>query len=277
LADLAQRYLGNQRYAMSIVLATNSRTDQHFDYIGEPDAVSASAHVCVPSKREARHLLKTWQSFERAMDAARLPRAVHPSPSLVTVGAQQAVDLVAWKRDDQVEKWKDGPGSWIETAPDDVWVTVEPSLKAFCQKYVQARHPSAAALTLRLEQHLGLAPASNKASFVRIHLDHPPPGALFRPCADPATDRPACVPGSPSENQDWFYKQYFGAYGTSLMGEAPWTALGYTFDWAPLPGNARRFTRVGESEFVIRKGAAIEIQGAVSTAEYCSLSKAAAQ
>lgn len=271
LAQLAGRYLGNPRYAMAIVLATNSRTDQHFDYIGEPDVLSTNAHVCVPSKKEARQLLKTWESFGRAMDTARLPRAVNQSPSLVTVGSEQAVDVVAWKREDQVQRWRNGPGTWINTARDDIWVTVEPSLKTFCQKYVREHHPSSGALTLRLEQHLGLAPASNKASFVRIHLEHTPADAFFRPCVNPATDRPACVPGPPSANQDWFYKQYFGAYGKGLMDEAPWTALGYTFDWAPLAGHAREFTRVGESEFVIRKGAAIEIRGAISTAEYCSL------
>ena len=69
----------------------------------------------------------------------------------------------------------------------------------------------------------------------------------------------------------WFLNQYYSSYGQSLISEFPWTALGYTFDWAQDSSKASRFERFGESEFVIRAGAPVEILGKeVATAEYCT-------
>jgi hypothetical protein len=47
--------------------------------------------------------------------------------------------------------------------------------------------------------------------------------------------------------------------------------LGYTFDWAPGPHaeSDTDFQKYGESEFVIRKGAPVEILGALDTVDYC--------
>jgi hypothetical protein len=64
--------------------------------------------------------------------------------------------------------------------------------------------------------------------------------------------------------------QYYGSYGRSLISEFPWTALGYTFDWAPVRSNPAGFQRLGESEFVIRKGAPIEVKDVVTIMQYCA-------
>jgi hypothetical protein len=45
----------------------------------------------------------------------------------------------------------------------------------------------------------------------------------------------------------------------------PWTALGYTYDWAPsAPGH------VGDSEFVAPQGTPVTVRAVVPTAEYCA-------
>jgi hypothetical protein len=78
--------------------------------------------------------------------------------------------------------------------------------------------------------------------------------------------------GPPSDQvgtsyQEWLYRQYYSSFGQSRLNSYPWTALGYTFDWAPGPQHG--FERFGESEFVIRKGAPIEVLRADDTVSYC--------
>ncbi|MBK8453511.1 MAG: hypothetical protein WAQ53_14365 [Thiofilum sp.] len=44
----------------------------------------------------------------------------------------------------------------------------------------------------------------------------------------------------------------------------PWTRLGYTYDWGK-PNNP-----IGFSEFVIDKGAKVEVKSVTTTAKYCN-------
>jgi hypothetical protein len=89
---------------------------------------------------------------------------------------------------DQVARLKTASGDWIQTAPSETWVTVEPNLRQSCQALAHDHHPAEAKLTQRLEQRLGLSPSSSKTDFVRMRLDHPGPDTIFRPCVDSATD-----------------------------------------------------------------------------------------
>jgi len=273
LDDLARRYLGDSRFAIAIALATNERTGDGFRYISNPDDLSGVTRVCIPGKAEARQLQRGWDTYERAVNAARLPRLAAVSSSLVTVPPDQPVGVVAWVRKDQADRLKSASGEWVKTAPSETWVTVEPHLQEFCREFVGAQRPDEARLTARLEQRLGLSPASSKSNFVRIRLERPGPEVWFRPCTDPATDRAACSVGPPSQappdHQRWIFQQYYSSYGQSLISEFPWTALGYTFDWAAGPNKATAFQRTGESEFVIHKGAPIEILEVVTTSQYC--------
>jgi hypothetical protein len=272
LDDLAQRYLGNARYAIAIALATNARTGDGFHYIANPDDISGVPRVCVPSKTEARQLTRSWQAYEQAVDAARLPRKSVFAKSLVTIPPDQPISVAAWVRKDQADRLKTASGDWVKQAASEMWVTVEPSLQQFCRDFAGNRPPDEAKVTQRLEQRLGLSPASSKAVFVRIRLAHPDASVIFRPCVDSAADHMGCAAGPPSKAapayQQWFYQQYYGSYGQSLISEFPWTSLGYTFDWAHGSGGAK-FQRTGESEFVIHKDAPIEILEAVPTVQYC--------
>src|ERR1700733_3877894 len=95
LEDLAVRYLGSSRYAIAIALATNARTADGFRYIGNPDDLTGVTRVCVPSKPESRQLERSWESYERAVSAARLPRISVVSNALVTIPPDQLVSVVA--------------------------------------------------------------------------------------------------------------------------------------------------------------------------------------
>lgn len=274
LEDLATRYLGNARYAISIALATNSRTGDGFLYVANPDDLSGVSRVCIPSQPEARELERSWQAYIRAVDIARLPRMSAEANALLIIPTDQPVDVVAWERKDKVDRFRTSSGDWVSVAPSETWVTVESHLQEFCRGFVRERHPDETTLTRRLEQRLGLAPASSKAAFVRIQLEHPSAEVIFRPCVDPAADHVGCGLGPPAkarpEHQQWFYQQYYSSYGQSLISEFPWTSLGYTFDWAPGASGGTKFARVGESEFVIPKGASIKVLDVIPTAQYCA-------
>jgi hypothetical protein len=274
LEDLATRFLGNSRYAISIALATNSRTYDGFSYIANPDDLTGVSRVCIPSKSSAQALEQSWQAYSRAVEAARLPRTPEIAKKLVIIPPDQPVNVVAWVRTDQVARLKTASDDWIRSAPGEIWVTVESHLQEFCRAFVREHHPDESKLTRRLEQRLGLAPASNKTLFVRIRLDRPDSEVIFRPCADPAVDQAGCTVGPPSgatrSYQEWFYHQYYFSYGRSLISEFPWTSLGYSFDWGAGPKTSSGFAWSGESEFVIRKDAPIHILGVMNNTEYCA-------
>jgi hypothetical protein len=272
LKDLAAQYLGGSRFGIAIALATNERTGDGFRYISNPDDLFSIPRVCIPSKSQARQLERSWQVYERAVAAARLPRMIATDKSLLTIPPDQPANVVAWVRKDQADRLKTTSGEWLKTAPSEIWVTIEPHLQAFCRAFTRDRNADENKLTQRLEQHLGLSPASNKTWFVRLQLAHPGPDVIFRPCVDPAVDQANCSPGPPAKAppayQQWFYQQYYSSYGQSLISEFPWTALGYTFDWAS--GKSSPFQRTGETEFVVYKGAPIEIQEVIPTTQYCA-------
>jgi hypothetical protein len=68
----------------------------------------------------------------------------------------------------------------------------------------------------------------------------------------------------------WFLRRYYSSYGLAEPYQYPWTAAGYTFDWAPNPDEPEQFEKWGESEFVVPKGAPIEVLSLTDTVTYCS-------
>ncbi len=204
-----------------------------------------------------------------------LPEPWEKGHDLVTFPPDKPITATLWVRPDQIKMLQDS-GTWKTSAPYELWVTVEPNLQRFCANYAAGRGQHKAKLTLRLEQRLGLPPASNKTTFVRVRLAQPTPDVIFRPCMYPTTSEAHCPLGPPPQEVDdnhknWLYRQYYSSYGQARVSSFPWTSLGYTFDWAPAE-NAEgdtEFQKYGESEFVIRKGAPIEILEAVDTMNYC--------
>lgn len=139
----------------------------------------------------------------------------------------------------------------------EVWVTTVPELKEFCAK----NRLSGDALTLRLEQLLGLPPGNGKKWLVEIWAN---PDDLFRPSPDPEiTDHEAELNFRKDISAE--YARWFNSLEEQSYGEKgyPWTRLGYTYDW----GNPA--SEIGLSEFVIKAGASVTVHSVSSTGDYC--------
>jgi hypothetical protein len=144
----------------------------------------------------------------------------------------------------------------------DVWVTVVPEVRDFCDAAALRQDD----LTLRLEQLLGLPPSNGKDRFVELWVS---PMDLFRPSADPAISDHEAELDFPISNafvtvseahQEWIEDLEAQSYGPDGY---PWTRLGYTYDW----GNPH--SEVGLSEFVIREGATVGVNSVETTSAYC--------
>jgi hypothetical protein len=147
------------------------------------------------------------------------------------------------------------------------WVTLAPQIQAFCR----ATGLAGDALKDRLREHLGLVPGRPYDVFVELWVDRTD---LFRPCPDPETNDTACDVTFPMANGlpvvptvkgvddylAWFNATYARAYAA---GGAPWTRLGYTYDWNP------GTPKFGASEYLITKGAAWEVAAAAPVDAYC--------
>ena len=96
------------------------------------------------------------------------------------------------------------------------------------------------------------------------------PADLIRPAPDPEiSDHEAELdfPISPGiVSIDDAYKAWFLEHKSTVYKKAipgTWTRLGYTYDW----GN--RVDHVGESEFIVRPGANVEVESITPTEDYC--------
>ncbi|KYF55277.1 hypothetical protein BE08_43410, partial [Sorangium cellulosum] len=139
----------------------------------------------------------------------------------------------------------------------EVWGTAAPQLQAFCR----ASGLEGTALSLRLEQRLGLPPDNGKDRIVQLWV---PAESMFRPSPDLEIDDSVAEldfpADTPQEHVDWVDALKATSYGENGY---PWTRLGYTYDWNP------EGTEVGESEFVIRKGTTVVVESVTSQEEYC--------
>lgn len=178
-------------------------------------------------------------------------------------------------------KTEGGPNGWGQ-----IWVTAVPQLQEFCT----AAAGDAGAKTDRVVQWLGLNPANPYAQVVEMWIE---PENLVRPC--PITDiaaatctldtadqwgppavpgtatRPVCTSGDAACAERQSYWDWFASNMRLNLkeGGAPWTRLGYTFDWKPAKEGG--FTRYGASEFVMKPGARYQIKAAYTLAQYCGV------
>lgn len=224
------------------------------------------------------------EDYIRAVHAAMQPDASYVSHSLVSVDLDKPVRVVAWMRRNQVP---DYDGKTVAPQNKNTWVTVVPRLKSFCQDYVKSHGADPAQLALRLKQRLGLPPGPNYDRFVELTVDPKSISNFFRPCGDPSPSTSTCEPPSPPKPEEikdklkaldlgnsdeveqyWLLTNYYGSFAARY--QYPWTALGYTFDWAPKEDGREDFVRWGESEFVIPAGAPIQFVSVTETVAYCT-------
>lgn len=169
------------------------------------------------------------------------------------IGKDRYVKMLTWTSWNGYDSQK---GKEISNSRE-IWVTAFPELKDFCKKL----DSSSNTFSLRLEQLLGLPPNNGKTRIVEFWVK---PDDLFRPSPDPEIydsvaelDFPATASDT---HKDWVKNLQKNSYGSNGY---PWTRLGYTYDW----GNPN--SKVGLSEFVIRKDAKVTVDSVADTKEYC--------
>jgi hypothetical protein len=228
------------------------------------------------------------EDYQRAVYEAMQPKSSYISHSLEAVNFDKPVRVVTWIRGKKVSDYEGKTA-----APKETWVTVSGKLKSFCRDYVKSHGADRKQLTLRLEQRLGLPPKSGYDTFVELTVDDPKSILkFFRPCADPSPGSNTCQPFTPARPPDirkddfealasgdsrevekyWLLTKYYWSYASPDPADRqyPWTALGYTFDWARKNDGSEDFVRWGESEFVIPPGAPIRFESATETVAYCT-------
>lgn len=237
--------------------------------------VTPPLFLMIPSRSSSGQA--TADDYRQAAAQARWPNPKFVSTSLVGFKFDHPITVVTWTQRRRLSSYQQ-PNS--VKAPKDVWVTVVPFLKAFCEAYVRLHGDDSEQLALRLKEHLGLPPNADNDTFVELTVDPKDNARLFRPCDDSSLDSNTCkTPAPPAASdvwsnaarstqfQEWLLRNYYSTYAS--QDPYPWTALGYTFDWAR-KGDSDDFERFGESEFVIPKGDPVHFVSAASTTAYCT-------
>lgn len=173
---------------------------------------------------------------------------------------------LVWNKDKTkllVVTWKKQRSSYDKLTTDVLWVTAAPQVKKFCQSYI---HDTDEELNLRLKQYLGLAPEWQYDVFVELWVNK---DDLSRPCVDSEVDDSQCEIEVPEKFTDTehgrLYRNiYFDKFRGLSKYRAPWTGLGYTYDW----GNSE--SKIGASEFILTRNSSYKIEQVLTTRKYCS-------
>ena len=178
------------------------------------------------------------------------------------VDGEKFLRVVSWMRDDVYNDYyaEDQKDKSLATVAQGVqiWVSAVPQLLEFCQSL------SVADKHFRIKQYLGLNPDNLYERIVELLVK---PSQLFRPCPDPEIDDEVCdlalSEASTVRSKEW--PDYFNTMRSSMYGPdgAPWTRLGYTYDWS----FGRR--NVGASEYILIPGSTYYVDTSYSTEEYC--------
>lgn len=183
--------------------------------------------------------------------------AITPSNTRLAWNADKsAVRMVTWTT-------FTGYAQGDNTLSREVWVTPAPQLQEVCKKVTED-----AARIARVNQYLGLPPATERDNgrvFVEMWVK---PADMFRPCPDSEIDDTTCglqFPASATNaHKTWISNYYASSYGFWQTTHYPWTGLGYTYDWCG------ENTEVGASEFVVRSGSVVNVTGVISRDTYCA-------
>ncbi|HSR67166.1 MAG TPA: hypothetical protein VLU25_04435 [Acidobacteriota bacterium] len=213
------------------------------------------------------------ERFQQALDDAMSPGAGNAATGLVALTPGNS--SLFWDRSDPqalkvlVAVWTDYSGYRDHfkggcTLRREVWVTPVPQMQEACRGFGL----SGAELNRRLEEYMGLAAGGTYSEVVELWVS---PDHVFRPCPDGEIDDAQCNPGLPEvpsnpsadqlEHARWFQRQVEKYYGERPL---PWTRFGYTYDWADPAA------KIGASEYIIRKDAAVFVSSVTPTGGYCS-------
>jgi hypothetical protein len=184
------------------------------------------------------------------------------------IDGREHVKAVAWMSNDTFTNYYlDENGSLkskSQSPPVNIalnWVTLVPQVRSFCQALAYD-DPS-----FRIKQFLGLDPNRAYEQFVEIWVE---PKKVFRPCidsdpTDASCELPSRYTGLSKVDGIDDYKAFFESLKSSSYTPqgAPWTRLGYTYDWA------KGQRGIGASEYVLVPDSTFYIDRHFSTKEYC--------
>lgn len=197
-----------------------------------------------------------WEILQRQYkasieDAAMIePDEIIPVKA-ITADTQQFVTWTSYP--DSYKLGEDITLSWGET-----WVTLDKAVQKQCMTFDKQK------LDLRIQQLLGLPPQQQARDryFVILTVNT---NDMFRPCANGSLLSEQCEAEFPEnateEHKAWYAGQSANSYQTP--NGYPWTRLGYTYNWNP------EANEVGVFEFVIKKGASVNVVSVTPTKEYC--------
>lgn len=232
----------------ALLAFTGCGEDTQDPHPGPPEELACDSQTYAEAVRNAAE--------PTAADISTELWAISPSnPRLIWNEARTAVRMAIWTT-------FAGYTLGDNTLSREVWVTPAPQLQTFCKTVPEEK------LVGRLNQYLGLPPATENDNARYVVELWVRPENLFRPCPDAEIDDAACglqFPASAtSEHKNWINAYYASSYGFWQSTHYPWTGLGYTYDWC----NAD--TRVGASEYVVRAGSIVEVTGKFERAIYCA-------
>lgn len=155
-----------------------------------------------------------------------------------------------------------------------VWVTLTPELRDWCRAslpWPDKGVDTQGANALRVNQRLGIAPFSLKSQFAELWVDFK--SGVIRPCPDPDPATSSCGDAFPDtvDQPGLTEADYFRWFGDTVGSSyrptgAPWTRLGYTYDWGPDNDSVPPY---GASEFMLAPGTAFEVNQVYSVLDYC--------
>lgn len=149
-------------------------------------------------------------------------------------------------------------GQSVRNSWGDTWVTVFPELQTYFKNHPHSDQD----LRLQVAQLLGMPPNTNDTYFVELWVK---PADLFRPSADNEINDTVSQLNFPDSAtvsyKMWFLNNTIYSYFTKRL---PWTRLGYTYHWE------NNESKVGLSEFVIKKNSEVVVKSVVSTSDYLS-------
>jgi hypothetical protein len=179
--------------------------------------------------------------------------------------SHRQLKVVAWMARDIADRFYSPVGKRGTAPPPDgplIWLSAAPEAQIACRRWGL----TGPALRLRMAQLIGLAPTTNNDTLVEMWVDR---DAIVRPCVDPDPTDDRCevqsqqlatgVPGIPDYAR-FTLRLYRDAYRAN---GAPWTRLGYTYDWAP---NTDEY---GVSEFLLAPGHGYEVVAITPLGDYC--------
>lgn len=249
-------------------LGINTHADTASDLSSTPDALAAA--------------------YQRSLDEAKYPTvnkiandlvALVPATKKLVFNDKGQVLMASFTKAQYFNGYSQGKDFSLY---GETWFTAAPFLQEFCQNY------NGDNLLLRIQQLLGLPPKTEKHNDA-VASFWVNPADIYRPCADPGVTDNECVVTLSGEkfkdghsswakasqisqsfvsvsstHLEWMASNWDARYSPEdLYARYPWTALGYTYDWAK-PNDP-----VGMSEFVSNGGTPATFESIVPLDAYC--------